>query len=195
MQTVGEVLVWGKLTNKTQGDEVMAPIDWTEGELPGDPAPIPDGQCKIFSTGDNSGNCLVKACNNRGDGAGQPLNVFSGPTYYGIIKQWCEPDDAGGQSPYQGKPTFIEVTNNPDYKPASRAKRAAAAEVVSKMVTIEESEALTQRAKEVNGFSKLRQRQDGVSSTLLCGPRLTLTLLTGNLDQHCHRAERQDRQA
>jgi hypothetical protein len=179
----------------TQGDAVESSIQWKAGDDgTGDAAPITDGHCGTWLISGNTGNCVVQACNNRGDGHAEALNVFNGHTYYGIVKQWCGPDDAGGQAPWPGKPTYIGVYNNPDYKPASRVKRAALGEVVYQMMTIAEADALVEKAKQaVPTPSKLRQRDDVKSSSFNSG--ILLTLETGKMDQHRHIFEGQIRQA
>jgi hypothetical protein len=104
----------------------MANIDWTTGDAG---LIVPDGKCHSWADLDNE-NCKIYACNVRGDGADQPMNTFNGPTFYGLIKQWCEPDLAGGLSP-SNSPTYIRAANNRlNAPPTSRAKRAAVGRLV-----------------------------------------------------------------
>jgi hypothetical protein len=137
----------------------MATTDWSTGSLPGDPAPVADGTCLWLSKADNSGNCKIGACNNRGDGNGAPMNVFNGPTYYGLVKQHCAPNDAGGRAP-EGGLTNIQAINNPDFRPSSRIRRAIAGGVELQVLSIADSEALVERARQAGGSAKLRPRQD-----------------------------------
>lgn len=54
------------------------------------------------------------------------MNVISGPTYYRLIKQWCEPQGSGGRAP---GPAQIEAGSNQYVEagavPASFARRSS----------------------------------------------------------------------
>jgi hypothetical protein len=131
------------LTNS--GDSIMSRIPWDDN----DESRIADGACESFNDPGDTGNCIISACNDRGDGVSQPLNVFSGPTNYGLIKQWCKPDNTGGQAPVNSN-WYVVAVNNPNYSPPSAAKRAAMGKFGSKVMTIEETKALWEEAKQVN---------------------------------------------
>ncbi|KAF2828115.1 hypothetical protein CC86DRAFT_405127 [Ophiobolus disseminans] len=129
-------------------DTVMTLIDWKTGN---EGLMVPDRECLTFvEPPGNVGNCMIAACNERGDGARQPMNTFAGPTSYGLIKQWCEPDKAGGQSPGPGASNIVMALNNPDYAPSRRVRRATRGGLVVKQMTIEEFKALVEKAKQVN---------------------------------------------
>ncbi|KAI4918083.1 hypothetical protein J4E90_002463 [Alternaria incomplexa] len=110
-------------------DRVIANIDWTESPYNGG-RPIRDGACNIFSdptfSDGQDANCVIAVCNTRGDGQDSYLNVISGPTYYRLIKQWCEPQGSGGRAP---GPAQIEAGSNQYVEagavPASFARRSS----------------------------------------------------------------------
>jgi hypothetical protein len=126
----------------------MAMLDWNSGN---EGQVVADGACNEYYEGGNVGNCRIYACNVRGDGAGAPLNVFNGPTFYGLIKQWCEADLSGGSAPVGGgTPTYIQTANNRDWNPPSAAKRAAFGKLVVETLTVEEANAKIGMAKNAN---------------------------------------------
>lgn len=132
----------------------MAAIDWSDPTKD-----VPDDKCRWWKNLDDSGNCMIGACNARGDGSEAPLGIFDGPRYYSVIKEMCAPDDAGGRSPV-GSPTFVRANNNPDYVPSSRVKRAIAGDVETLVLSIAESEALIARARQGRQGTGLDKRQD-----------------------------------
>lgn len=129
----------------------MASVDWSDN----DESRVKDGFCERFYEAGNVGNCVISACNNRGDGVSQPLNVMAAPTNYGLVKDYCKPDGAGGEAPI-GSSHSIIATNNANYAPStpSRVKRAAVGSITSEIVTIEEVRELAEQAKQANGLHK-----------------------------------------
>jgi len=127
----------------------MAGIDWTTGD---EGIKVADGQCAQFDVLQDNGtpaNCMIQACNQRGDGASQPMNVFNGPTEYGLLKQWCKPDGAGGNAP-DGGPVIVVALNNPEFQPPSSVKRATGGKIRAKTVTIEEHKAIVEKARQAS---------------------------------------------
>jgi hypothetical protein len=146
----------------------MAQIPWTsgdEGQL------VEDGICNEYSELADAGNCIIYACNVRGDGANAPLNVFNGPTFYSLIKQWCKDDLSGGTAPVGGgTPTYIRVANNRNWSPPSAAKRAAIGKLAVGKLTIEEANAEIEMAKNAN--SAQLNRRVSTKSTCLSLPAI-----------------------
>lgn len=131
----------------------MNSLDWNQGYWGPE---ITDGNCIVWTEPGDVGNCAIAACNSRGDGGVSYMNSFNGPTSYGLIKQWCKPDNAGGTATPDYYAT-IKASNNPSYKPGRAAFRAVRGQVVSRVMTIEEFNAFEEKGKEVNG-ENLRAR-------------------------------------
>jgi hypothetical protein len=91
---------------------------------------------------ENSRNYTIEACNIGNDREGPYIYIFGVPVHYRIRKECCEPDDAGGEAPAQGKSTYIKVTNISDYAPTSRLKRATAGRVISWQMSLEVTQGL-----------------------------------------------------
>lgn len=146
-------------------------IDWDAGPDAGE---IPAGHCMIFNEVPEVTNCLIHACNYREDGAGTPMYNFVGDTRYSLIKQWCKPQNAGGQSPgVNGGFYIVHAVNNPEFARPSKAKRSsahiAARNVTAEIMTIAEVEELIKEAERINLRGQklnadVSKRQDDVSS-------------------------------
>jgi hypothetical protein len=136
----------------------MSRIDWTTGDE--GPIKVADGLCHLWTEDQHSRNCIIAACNVGGHESSQPLNIFNGPTFYGLIKQWCEPDLAGGLSP-SGGDTYIRATNNRGSKATSRLKRAAAGILTDYSLMVEEADKVFEVAKRADSahFSKGRRQE------------------------------------
>jgi len=102
-----------------------------------------------------------------------------------MVKQWCKPDNAGGQAPV-GYPQAVKAVNNPNYSGApSNAKRAMMGKLASVAMTKEESEEFLERAKQANvkrltprGSAPLHKRVSDRTSD----PPLHVNFLTQSID-------------
>lgn len=77
------------------------------------------------------------------------MNELPAKTNYGLVKQWCEPMGAGGQSPANNDGWVARATNDADsFAPQKRStRRSAGGKVTSKLVSIGEFEEYCERAK------------------------------------------------
>jgi hypothetical protein len=156
----------------------MSLIPWTQTDGGTDA-----GQCSHFFVADNSGNCVITACNEQDDGSPVPLNDFNGPHNYDVIKDRCEPDNAGGRAPADS-PINIRARNNPDYSPPSRVKRGIVGELETQVMTIAESEAWFEKARQGTGPDRLLVRQDDdVRLPFFCDYRCSLSSGIDSLDR------------
>ncbi|KAH7392441.1 hypothetical protein DE146DRAFT_634581 [Phaeosphaeria sp. MPI-PUGE-AT-0046c] len=160
---------------------IVNQVDWSAGELPDDPPPVAPNSCAKF-TSDEAPRCIVQACNH--GTRNQPLNVMNGVAYYNVIRSSCEADDAGGEAPV-GKETSIILSNNPDQPSSSRIKRAGAGGIVTNTITLAESKALLERAKQAAVSTEIGKRQDpgawtnfGVSQSITTSQRTRLSPAT-----------------
>jgi hypothetical protein len=145
-------------------------IDW---DAVPDAGEIPAGHYMIFNEVPEVTNCLIHACNYREVGAGTPMYNFVGAMRYSLIKQWCKPQNAGGQSPGVNGGFYIVHAVNPEFARPSKPKRSgahiAARNVTAEIMTIAEVEELIGRAQRINLKEQklntdVSKRQDDVSS-------------------------------
>jgi hypothetical protein len=153
------------------------------------PTEVPNNKCLIWRL--DGGNCQIQACNQRPDGASSYMSAFAGRTSYGLVKEWCAPQKAGGRSPGDAE-LMTYAVNNPDSRssPTSRVKRSAQGRSLQGGLTVEivslaEAEAIREQAKQVNQPASIQKREVSQQTLFVIIMSWLTHCFVGHLGAHC----------